>query len=130
MGVSSLSPFEPLIERIESTPALDDPAQKIAAQVRSTIPAGTVKDALSGSWLGHALHPLLTDLVIGSILSATVLDVVGGRESAKASGGSPSGSRAMRRPRSPASATGPTPSPGTTACVARASSTPLRTAPP
>jgi uncharacterized membrane protein len=34
---------------------------------------------LGGRWLGHALHPLLTDLPIGSWTSASLLDVVGGR---------------------------------------------------
>ena len=33
---------------------------------------------LRGDWLGHALHPLLTDVVIGSWTSATLLDVLGG----------------------------------------------------
>jgi nitrite reductase/ring-hydroxylating ferredoxin subunit/uncharacterized membrane protein len=35
--------------------------------------------------LGHALHPLLTDLVIGSFVSASLLDVVGGDDAAPAS---------------------------------------------
>ena len=43
--------------------------------------ARPVKDALSGSWLGHALHPLLTDVTIGSFTSAVALDWLGGDES-------------------------------------------------
>jgi nitrite reductase/ring-hydroxylating ferredoxin subunit/uncharacterized membrane protein len=35
-----------------------------------------LKDALSGTWLGHAFHPMLTDVVIGSLMSASVLDLV------------------------------------------------------
>ncbi|MCU1386740.1 MAG: iron-sulfur protein, partial [Ilumatobacteraceae bacterium] len=46
-------------------------------------PAGPVKDALSGTWLGHQLHPMLTDVVIGSFTSATVLDLIGGRRAAR-----------------------------------------------
>src|SRR5262245_32470025 len=38
-----------------------------------------VRPWLSGDWLGHALHPLLTDVTIGCWTSAFVLDVVGGR---------------------------------------------------
>src|SRR5204862_5824540 len=38
-----------------------------------------LKDFLSGSWLGHPLHPLLTDLPIGAWTSAMVLDLAGGR---------------------------------------------------
>jgi len=64
--------------------ALDGPASKLGKVARDAIPAGPVKDALSGSWLGHALHPLLTDVTIGTFTSALALDVVGGRDSAPA----------------------------------------------
>ena len=43
-----------------------------------------VKDALSGTWLGHPVHPMLTDLPIGFWTSALVLDVVGGKKSRRA----------------------------------------------
>lgn len=61
--------------------ALDGPAKKVGKTVRGVIKPGPVKDALSGSWLGHALHPLLTDVTIGSFTSALALDWLGGRES-------------------------------------------------
>lgn len=66
---SRLSGIEPL-DRVA------DPLTKVAARL---FPHGAVKDALSGTWLGHPLHPLLTDVVIGSVTSASVLDLVGGR---------------------------------------------------
>jgi len=34
---------------------------------------------LQGQWLGHALHPMLTDVPIGLWTSATMLDLIGGR---------------------------------------------------
>ena len=71
-------------ERLESLEALDPPAKKIGKLVRDTIPGGPVKDALSGTWLGHALHPLLTDLVIGTWTSASLLDLLGGAGTDKA----------------------------------------------
>src|SRR5206468_508892 len=37
-----------------------------------------VRDVLHGVWLGHPLHPLLTDLPIGAWSAAAVLDVVPG----------------------------------------------------
>ena len=49
--------------------------------MRSVIKPGPLKNALSGSWLGHALHPLLTDVTIGSFTSAVALDWLGGDES-------------------------------------------------
>src|SRR5687768_15180706 len=60
---------------------LDEPAKKIAQVVRDVVPKGPIKDALSGTWLGHALHPLLTDLPIGTWTSAVLLDWLGGRAS-------------------------------------------------
>src|SRR5947208_10573528 len=38
-----------------------------------------VKNVLSGTWLGHQLHPVLTDLPIGAWTMATALDLTGGR---------------------------------------------------
>lgn len=72
-----LTALEPVLRRVEGATALDGVAGRVGAAVRGAIPAGPVKDALSGSWLGHALHPMLTDVVIGSFLSATMLDLLG-----------------------------------------------------
>jgi nitrite reductase/ring-hydroxylating ferredoxin subunit/uncharacterized membrane protein len=41
-----------------------------------------VKDALYGTWLGHPLHPMMTDLPIGFWTSSFVLDVVGKKKAA------------------------------------------------
>ncbi len=40
------------------------------------------KDALNGVWLGHPLHPLLTDVPVGALTTASLLDVLGQRKSA------------------------------------------------
>jgi nitrite reductase/ring-hydroxylating ferredoxin subunit/uncharacterized membrane protein len=64
---------------------LDAVAKPVGKAVRERVPAGPLKDALSGTWLGHAVHPVLTDVPIGSWTSATLLDLIGGRESAAAS---------------------------------------------
>lgn len=61
--------------------ALDAPAKKLGKLARTVIKPGPVKDALSGSWLGHALHPLLTDVTIGTFTSAVMLDWLGGEKS-------------------------------------------------
>ncbi|HYZ70206.1 MAG TPA: Rieske 2Fe-2S domain-containing protein [Thermoleophilaceae bacterium] len=68
-----------LAERVGRLEALDGPAEAYAKKVRGLFDPGPVKDALSGAWLGHALHPLLTDIPIGTWTSATMLDFVGGR---------------------------------------------------
>jgi nitrite reductase/ring-hydroxylating ferredoxin subunit/uncharacterized membrane protein len=58
---------------------LDGVAKPVGKLVRDTVPAGPVKDALSGVVLGHPLHPLLTDVPIGTWTSALLLDWIGGR---------------------------------------------------
>jgi nitrite reductase/ring-hydroxylating ferredoxin subunit/uncharacterized membrane protein len=66
-------------QRIEHTTALDRLAAPLASAVSDRFGRTRLKDVLSGSWFGHPLHPLLTDLPIGSWTSAMVLDFVGGR---------------------------------------------------
>src|SRR3954452_19181655 len=79
----TVTPLEPLIDAAEGADVLDAPGKALGKQVRSLVKQ-PVKDALSGTWLGHALHPLLTDVVVGTFLSATVLDLVGGDEDGRA----------------------------------------------
>jgi nitrite reductase/ring-hydroxylating ferredoxin subunit/uncharacterized membrane protein len=64
---------------IEKLDRLDAIAEPLGNAAKKMIPAGGLKDLLSGTWLGHQLHPLLTDIPIGSFTSATLLDLVGGR---------------------------------------------------
>lgn len=48
--------------------------------------ARDVADVLHGTWLGHPLHPVLTDVVVGSLSMAALFDlasVLGGDESAR-----------------------------------------------
>lgn len=66
-------------EQLEATEALDRLVEPAHRLVKRALPAGTAKDVLHGVWLGHPLHPLLTDLPIGFWTSAFVLDLVGGR---------------------------------------------------
>jgi nitrite reductase/ring-hydroxylating ferredoxin subunit/uncharacterized membrane protein len=67
-----------LAESVGELTALDGPAEAVAKRIRGAIPRGPLKDLLSGTPLGHAMHPLLTDVPIGSWTSATMLDLVGG----------------------------------------------------
>jgi nitrite reductase/ring-hydroxylating ferredoxin subunit/uncharacterized membrane protein len=74
-----------LAERVGELAALDGPAEAVAKWARGAIPKGPVKDGLSGTWLGHALHPFLTDFPIGTWTSSMLLDLFGGAESRPAS---------------------------------------------
>src|SRR3954447_7662661 len=69
--------MRPLADIAESAAPLDGIGEKVGKAVRGAIKPGALKDAVSGTWLGHAVHPMLTDVVIGSFVSATILDVLG-----------------------------------------------------
>lgn len=69
---------------MESASALDPIGASIGKAARGAFGHGGLKEALSGTWLGHAVHPLLTDVVIGSFVSATLLDLLGGDEDGRA----------------------------------------------
>lgn len=82
---STRTPLQPLIEGIEGIEAIDGPAKAISEKVSAWSGPGSFKDSISGTAIGHALHPMLTDVVIGSFLSATALDLIGGDDSGVAS---------------------------------------------
>ena len=63
------------LERAEGLDGLVRSMQRLADQ----IPRGPVLDALQGGWLGHAAHPMFTDLPIGFWTGSMVLDLIGGR---------------------------------------------------
>jgi nitrite reductase/ring-hydroxylating ferredoxin subunit/uncharacterized membrane protein len=83
MTPTASRPIELLTDRAARLALLDRPGGQIAKVVRGAGP-GTLKDLVSGTWMGHALHPLLTDVVIGSWTSVTLLDLLGGSGSDQA----------------------------------------------
>ena len=120
------------VQRVGDVAALDPVAKRLAATVRGAAQPGALRDALSGRALGHALHPLLTDLPIGTWTSASLLDVIGGRHADRSARRLIGVGIAAALPRLPrVCSTGPTPSPPTTRCVGWVgSSTPSPTWPP
>ena len=73
-----------LAEELEEVEALDKLAAPIAEAVDQLLPEGPTRDALRGTWLGHPLHPVLTDVPIGFWTTAFVFDVLPFRGSGKA----------------------------------------------
>lgn len=63
-----------LLGRIEF---LDPVGDWLSARVHDVVGGGAARDLLSGTWLGHPLHPVLTDLPIGAWVAASVLDLAG-----------------------------------------------------
>lgn len=65
--------------RLERAEALDRLAKPLAGAVGRAVRPRAVRNLLSGTNLGHPLHPMLTDLPIGAWAMAALLDSVGGR---------------------------------------------------
>jgi nitrite reductase/ring-hydroxylating ferredoxin subunit/uncharacterized membrane protein len=70
-----------LIRRLEGVAALDKVAKPVSELVQKAVQPTPVRNLLSGTDLGHPLHPLLTDLPIGAWSMSVLLDAVGGRDS-------------------------------------------------
>ncbi len=83
-GARQLTPLEPVVRQLESWESLDGVGEQAGKTIRNVLSAGALKDALSGTWLGHALHPMLTDVVIGSFTSASILELTIGEDASDA----------------------------------------------
>lgn len=62
------------IEKFENIDRFSAPLTKV---IGKTTRPRLIKNALSGTWLGHQFHPMATDLPIGAWLSAGVIDLFG-----------------------------------------------------
>jgi nitrite reductase/ring-hydroxylating ferredoxin subunit/uncharacterized membrane protein len=69
-----------LLERVASLEAVDGLAKPLAKAVRGLKAPAKVNEALSGTWLGHPVHPLLIVVPMGSWISAVLLDWLGGED--------------------------------------------------
>jgi nitrite reductase/ring-hydroxylating ferredoxin subunit/uncharacterized membrane protein len=66
--------LESALKRLERATVLDQPAGKLAAAVAAATRPRQVKNALSGTWLGHRLHPALVPGPIGLWGGALLFD--------------------------------------------------------
>ncbi len=73
-----------VVDEIAGLAALDKLDGRLAGWIGRATRRDVVKNALSGGWLGHQLHPVLTDLPIGAWVMASALDCTTGRSGAKA----------------------------------------------
>lgn len=78
------SPFRTIPDAIQRMKQLDAVSEPVSKAVTEVLPPGRVKDLLAGTWLGHPLHPMLTDVVVGAWTSAFVLDAIGGERTESA----------------------------------------------
>jgi nitrite reductase/ring-hydroxylating ferredoxin subunit/uncharacterized membrane protein len=74
---------EVAVESLERQDWLEPLADRLQRAVVAAYQAGgatgrRIRDFLHGTWLGHPLHPVLTDVPLGAWTLATVLDLWGG----------------------------------------------------
>jgi nitrite reductase/ring-hydroxylating ferredoxin subunit len=67
-----------LATRVEQLKALDAVSAPIKSAVGRAVAPQAVRNTLSGSSLGHPVHPVLKDVPIGAWTMSVVLDAVGG----------------------------------------------------
>ncbi|MGW4566085.1 Rieske 2Fe-2S domain-containing protein [Streptomyces sp. NPDC004561] len=72
-----------IIENVGGLKALDGVCRTSGGWVARATQRAGVKNTLSGTWLGHPLHPVLTDLPIGAWAMASVLDLTMGNSGAR-----------------------------------------------
>lgn len=68
-----------LLKRVETARVLDPGVGLLGRVARLLTGSPARTRVLQGNWTGHAIHPPLTDVPIGTWVSAGLLDVVGGR---------------------------------------------------
>ncbi len=74
-------------ERLEIRGELDSGVERLEKLAGLLRERPDLKRFLQGDWLGHSLHPLMTDFPLGAWMSASLLDLFGGAETRKASEG-------------------------------------------
>jgi nitrite reductase/ring-hydroxylating ferredoxin subunit len=73
-----------VVDRLENAGTLDPVVSAVRRVINSALRSQRVKDALHGVWLGHPVHPPLTDVPIGAWAAAGILDAVPGTGNAAA----------------------------------------------
>ncbi|MGI8755590.1 MAG: DUF2231 domain-containing protein [Acidimicrobiales bacterium] len=74
-------------ERLDRTEGLDAVAIPVHDAISGPLGTGRLAAVLQGRWLGHPVHPMLTDIPIGCWTSAWLLDVFGTKRSEAAADG-------------------------------------------
>lgn len=73
-----------LVTQLERSTRLDPLAKPLLAAASKAVRPRAVRNLLSGTSVGHPLHPVLTDVPIGAWSMATLLDTIGGPSAAGA----------------------------------------------
>lgn len=81
MAELSLAALRARVDQVGTLKSLDAVADKIDGLVRPRLENEAVRNALSGVWLGHRLHPMLTDVAITCFGGAALVDLLAPRHS-------------------------------------------------
>ncbi|TQN41131.1 nitrite reductase/ring-hydroxylating ferredoxin subunit [Blastococcus colisei] len=65
-----------ILDRVADVDAFDKVIEPARRAVNAALRPQSVKDLLHGTWLGHALHPVLVQVPVGSWISAGLLDAI------------------------------------------------------
>jgi uncharacterized membrane protein len=77
--LSSSLPAAAWAERLEETESLDRVVELVRPFGDWFVAEPTRRELLRGAWLGHAVHPTLTDVPVGLWTAAVTLDLLGGK---------------------------------------------------
>ena len=72
----SLQNIDEKVRSLGQAKQLDALADEVQRVLRPFFEPTRIKNALSGVWLGHRLHPMLTDVVTGALAGVTLLDIL------------------------------------------------------
>lgn len=77
-----------LVQKTEQLPGLSENGLKLSRSIHAAVlkggyPARKIADLLHGTWLGHPLHPMLTDVTVGAFTLATLFDVLAAARGAR-----------------------------------------------
>jgi nitrite reductase/ring-hydroxylating ferredoxin subunit len=70
-------PYTQMIAAIEEIPGLENLSEWLVKALAPVTRQRTLMDLLHGRWLGHALHPALSDVPLGMWTSVPLLDLIG-----------------------------------------------------
>ncbi len=73
-----------IIRLIDAQASWADPLGRVYARLLAAVyqPVRPLRDALNGVWLGHPVHGAVTDLPVGALTVASILDLAGERRAA------------------------------------------------
>src|ERR1051326_708388 len=74
--MSPVQEFEKWIDESQALDRVSTDVQNYVKQLFESEPGKQILSALNGDWMGHPLHPVMTDITIGGYTVAWFLDIL------------------------------------------------------